>query len=234
MAYNRRPRRQGVVYGPPRAEGGSENGALLGRFIGLGLIALTLGLLGVGVVAFLGDRDSPAATPGRSAGVAASISFLPPTLEPSVAATLPLSTPSSSALASGSPTPTEPAPSLTPPPVQEGPGFVTFGTMADEELRITDPRTTFTAQEQVVWSAYLTRPADSAELRIQIVKADPEATNGEREVANEAVTPIVEDGQIFQRRFRPRGLLDGPGIYTVRYLLGEEILSQGALQVIRA
>jgi hypothetical protein len=206
---------------------------LLGRFIGLGLIALTLGLLGVGVVAFLGDRNAPASTPGRSAVVAASISFLPPTPEPSVAVTLPPSTPSPSIVASPTAASSEPAPSLTPPPVQEGPGFVTFGTTADEELRITDPRTTFTTQEQVVWSAYLTRPVDSADLRVQIVKADPDAPNGELEVVNEGVSPVVEDAQIFQRRFRPRGLLEGPGFYTVRYILGPETLSQGTLQVIR-
>ena len=233
VAYNRRPRRQGVVYGPPRPEGTSENGVLLGRFLGLGLIALTLGLIGVGIVAFL-DRQEPSATPARSAAVAASISFLPPTPAPTVATTLP---PSTSA-PTETPTletavPSGPAPSLTPPPVLEGQGFVTFGTQADEELRIIDPRTTFTLQEQVVWSAYLTRPADSSELRIKIVKADDAAPNGEREVVDDEVEPVVEDGQIFQRRFRPNRLLDGVGIYTVRYVAGEEILAQGTIQVTR-
>jgi hypothetical protein len=236
VAYNRRPRRQGVVYGPPRSDGSNENGELLGRFLGLGLIALTLGLLGVGIVAFLGDRNSPAATPGRSAIVAASISFLPSTPPPpSVAVTLAPSTPSPAAsVPAESAQPTGPAPSLTPPPVQEGQGFVTFGTQADEELRIIDPRTTFTLQEQVVWSAYLTRPADSSELRIQIVKADEAAPNGERVVVDSEVTPNVTGAQIFQRRFRARGLLEGTGVYTVRYVAGDEILSQGTLLVARA
>ncbi|HUR16240.1 MAG TPA: hypothetical protein VMZ33_03045 [Candidatus Limnocylindrales bacterium] len=233
MAYNRRPRRQGVVYGPPRPEGTSENGVLFGRFLGLGLIALTLGLLGVGIVAFL-DRQNPSATPGRSAVVAASVSFLPPTIAPSGATTLPPATPTPLVTPTGeTPTPTGPAPSTTPLPVQEGPGFVTFGTQADEELRITDPRTTFTMQEQVVWSAYLTRPADSSTLRIQIAKADDSTPNGERQVVDAEVTPEVVDGQIFQRRFRPNRLLDGAGVYIVRYVAGTEILAQGTIQVTR-
>ncbi len=234
VSYNR-PRRPGVVYGPPRSEGASENGVLLGRFLGLGLIALTLGLLGVGIVAFL-DRQEPAATPGRSAVVAASVSFLPPTIAPSVAVTLSPSTPSpgvATPAATETPTATGPAPELTPPPVQEGQGFVTFGTQADEELRIIDPRTTFANQEQVVWSAYLTRPADSAELRIQIAKADDTAPDGEVQVVDSGVTPAVTGGQIFQRRFRPRGLLEGPGLYTVRYVAGTDILAQGTILVTR-
>ena len=169
MAYNRRPRRQGVVYGPPRPEGTSGNGVLLGRFLGLGLVALTLGLLGVGVVAFL-ERQAPAATPARSAVVAASVSFLPPSPAPSVATTLAPATATPLETAPvATPVPSGPVPDVTPPPVQVGQGFVTFGTQADEELRIIDPRTAFTLQEQVVWSAYLTRPADSSELRIRIV-----------------------------------------------------------------
>ena len=233
MAYNRRPRRQGVVYGPPRAEGTSENGVLLGRFLGLGLIALTLGLLGVGIVAFL-DRQAPSATPGRSAVVAASVSFLPPTLAPSVATTLAPSTPTPlESPGAETPVPSGPGPSTTPPPIQEGQGFVTFGTQADEELRIIDPRTTFTLQEQVVWSAYLSRSADSSELRIQIAKADASAPNGERQIVESEVTPEVTAGQIFQRRFRPNRLLDGAGIYVVRYVAGTEILAHGTIEVTR-
>ena len=102
---------------------------------------------------------------------------------------------------------------------------MTFGTRADDDLNILDPRTSFTSEERIAWSAYLIDAVDSATVRALVIKADPEAPGGERLVVDEGVTPATT-AQIFVRRIRPR-FLEGPGFYTVRYVRGERLLAEG-------
>jgi len=226
VAYNRRqPRRQGVRYGPPREKPRySESGVLIGRFLGLGILLLVLGVLAAGALAFMGDRPAAPSTSSR-------------TITPS-ATTRPATTPT--ALPSANPpisppatTPTVPTPGATsvPPLVQIGEGYVTFGTRDDDQLHILDPRSVFAMDERIVWSAFLTERADSAELRIHILKIDPAVVGGERLIVDEEVTPLVINAQIFSRRLRPQALLDGPGVYVVRYLRGTDLLSEGYLEI---
>lgn len=227
VAYNRRQqRRQGIVYGPPREKGRySDNGVLIGRFLGLGILLLTLGVLAAGAVAFMGDRGAtPSSTPTRSAPVAFATVSVPTTGPTSNPTAQPTITPSSST------NPTV-APTSVPPLVQIGEGFVTFGTRRDDQLHITDPRSTFSLDERIVWSAFLTARADSLDLRIRILKMDNTAIGGERLILETEVTPLVRDAQIFQDRIRPQAVLDGPGVYVVRYLLGEDVLSEGFLEI---
>lgn len=230
VAYNRRQqRRQGIVYGPPRGrERYSDNGVLIGRFLGLGILLLTLGVLAAGALAFVGDRSGPSSTPGRSSGVGASGSPSAASSAPSPAATPTIAPPF------GTPAPWSPVPSVVPtavaPLVQVGAGYVTFGTHIDDQLHITDPRATFSLDERIVWSAYLTEPADAVDLHIQIVKKDSAAVGGERLILDEAVTPLVRNAQVLQLRLKPR-LLDGPGIYIVRYLKGTDALAEGGVQI---
>lgn len=226
MAYNRRQqRRQGIVYGPPRERARySDNGVLIGRLLGLGILLLTLGVLAAGAVAFMGDRvASPSSTPARSPAGAASTSA--PATIPASPTALPTPTPGGS-----SPLPTV-APTSVPPLVQIGEGFVTFGTRTDDQLHIVDPRSTFRIGERVAWSAFLIAPADSIDLRIRILKMDSTAIGGERLISEWAVTRLVRDAQIFERRIRPQGVLDGPGLYVVRYLRGEDVMSEGFLEI---
>jgi hypothetical protein len=124
-----------------------------------------------------------------------------------------------------------PSPTNVPPLVQIGEGFVTFGTRADDQLRIEDPRSVFHAGERIVWSAYLTERADSAELRIQISKLDSAEVSGERLISDSAVTPDVRNAQIFQSRIRPQNGLDGPGVYVVRYVRGTDVLAEGFVEI---
>jgi len=227
VAYNRRQqRRQGIVYGPPREKGRySDNGVLIGRFLGLGILLLTLGVLAAGAVAFMGDRGAiPSSSPGRSAPVAVATASLPtnqPTLNPTTGPTV---------APSGSTTPTV-APTSVPPLVQIGEGFVTFGTRSDDQLHIIDPRSTFGLDERIVWSAFLTQRADSLDLRIRILKMDATVIGGERLILETEVTPLVRGAQIFESSIRPQAALDGPGVYVVRYLLGEDVLSEGFMEV---
>jgi hypothetical protein len=122
-------------------------------------------------------------------------------------------------------------PTLVPPVVQVGPGFVTFGTRADATLHVLDPRATFAANERITWSAFLTARADSSELRLKIFKLDPAAVGGETPISDDEVSPLVRNAQIFQHRLRPDAELQGPGIYVVRYLRGIELMSEGYFQV---
>jgi hypothetical protein len=228
VASNRRqpPRRQGIRYGPPREKARfSDNGVLIGRLLGLGILLLTIGVLAAGALAFM--RESPAATasPRRTTSVAASSSGPSATPVPTLRAT---ATPAATAPPSGSPTP---LPTNPPPLVQIGEGYVTFGTRADNSLHIVDPKSVFRINERIVWSAFLSERADSLDLLLRISKMDSSQIGGELVISEAPVTPLVRNAQLFQNRIRPGSDLDGPGIYAVRYLRGEEIMSEGFLEI---
>ena len=232
VAYNRRqpPRRQGIRYGPSREKARfSDNGVLIGRFLGLGILLLTIGVLAAGALAFMRDSPSPTSTPGRSAFVAFSPSPLPP------ATVFPSATPTVVPTAAETvvPASTLPSPAATnqPPLVQIGEGFVTFGTRADNSLHIIDPKSVFRLNERIVWSAFLSERADSVDLLIRTSKIDPAAVGGERVLSEAPVTPLVRNAQLFQNCLRASNALEGPGLYAIRYIRGEEILSEGFLEI---
>jgi len=229
VANNRRqpPRRQGIRYGPPRERARfSDNGVLIGRLLGLVILLLTVGVLAAGALAFM--RDSPAATasPPRTTFVPFSPSAAPSATP--IATPLATATPAGSPVPSGTPTalPTNP-----PPLVQIGEGYVTFGTRADDTLHIVDPKSVFKLNERIVWSAFLSERADSVDLLVRISKMDPTQIGGERVISDTPVTPLVRNAQIFQNRIRPGQSLDGPGLYAVRYLRGEDVLAEGFLEI---
>jgi hypothetical protein len=112
-----------------------------------------------------------------------------------------------------------------------GPGFVTFGTNADNQLHVTDPKTVFAIDEPMVWSAYLTDLADSSDLRIRILKLDAGQPSGQLLVREDEVKPEATGAQIFFRRLRPIGTTSGPGLYTIQYLRGDQVLATGSLLV---
>ncbi len=225
MTSNRRQqRRPGVVYGPPRGREPSGSGFVIGRLLGLALLVLTLGLLAVGVLAFMGNRGGPARSPARSSFAGAS-----PTNGPTPLPTEIVALPS---LAS-TPSPVGPSesPTTAPPNVEIGLGFVTFGTRTDGQAHIVDPRATFARNERITWSAFLTAPANSVDLRLQIYKQDPAAVGGEVQILDSAVQPVVVHAQLLEHRIRPDVALQGQGIYVVRYVRGTELMSEGYFQV---
>jgi hypothetical protein len=237
----RRPRRQGVVYGPVQAREGYEASSLIGRILGMLVVAAAVGVLAVGALTFLGDGanvggpavtsptptalavDSPPPSPPPAAPTA------PPTPQP---ATVP---PAETPTAMPSPVDgASPPPEATAAPVgldvREGPGYVTFGTQNNSNLRITDAGTSFGPSQRITWSAHLTERANSADLRIETSKVDPE-TGAEEVVLEEEVRPRVSGAQIFLRRLRPDRVLDGPGVYVVRYLRGDTVMAEGSFEV---
>lgn len=225
---NRQQRRQGVVYGPVRQDGPrSSAGAFIGRILGIVVLILATGLLAFGAIAFVGGQN---ATPSPRPPVAVvvpsilpSLSALPTTIR-TPGATASDAGPSPSADASDGPLP-------TPPLIGVGPGFVTFGTKTDRELKIIDPRTSFTSDERITWSAYLIDPAEAESLRVLVVKSEESAPGGERLIVDELVESQLSPAQIYVRRIRPERLLDGPGLYIVRYLRGDRLLAEGQFLV---
>jgi hypothetical protein len=208
----------------------------MGSLLGVLVVVVTVGLLGFALVILLqGRTDAPLAPlPSRSPDVSAgasSVAVATPSLgpsDPAPSATVPALTPAASAPASAGPTP---PPTPFTPQVLVGPGYVTFGTTADSQLLITDARATFAPDERMAWSAQLTERAGSAELRIHVLKLDPEAPDGQRLLRSDPVRPRVSDAQVFLSRVRVSAITDGPGLYTVRYVRGTEILSEGSFLV---
>lgn len=218
-------RRQGVIYGPPRpSDDGHDSGTFIGRLLGLGIIILAMTVLAAGALAFL---NSPTASPRRPSPSPAPLASTTPsaTFSPEASASIapgsPSAGPSASAIAPS------PSPSVLVPEVNVGPGFVTFGTRSGENVTIADPRASFVMADTIRWSAYLSEPADSVDLRVRVLKLDPEAENGERLISDAGVRPRVNGAERFGRRINPAQVLDGPGIYVVRYVRGDTLMSEG-------
>ena len=215
---NRVPRRQGVIYGPPRPE--REEGAnseLIGRVLGIGMVALALAVLGGAIV--LVNRP-PGPTPTRGVG---------PTASPPASATvLPSTLPTS-----GLPTPI-PTPVATPfvPVVQVGPGFVTFGTEFNADGTIADPRALFVPSDRIAWSGYLTEATDSADLTVRLYKLDDSVPGGLRLLSEgEARTRVGDRLHYTRSDVNPNRALDGPGVYLVRYLRTDIVLAEGYFEL---
>lgn len=215
---NRLPRRQGVIYGPPRPSDDGAGGALVGRLVGLGMVGLALAVLAGAVM--LVNRP-PAATPTRQVGPTASPAPASPSAAPSVQ-------PSASA---GSPSP---VPSASPfvPTVHVGPGFVTFGTHLKSDMTVADPRASFVPSDRIAWSAFLSEAADAADVTAHLYKLDQAALNGERLLSEGGARPKINNSDHFTRSgIRPGRDLDGPGIYLVRYTKGDVVLAEGYFEL---
>ena len=227
------------MYGPVRPSGPRDRGRILGNVLGLLVVVITVGVLGSAIYILLQERSGPPApssTPTPAATAGASPTDGPTSAPTATAIALVSPAPTSSAPTIAPPlaatdAPTTPAPTISVPAVQIGPGFITFGTTADASLHVTDPRSTFAIDQPMVWSAYLTETANAADLRIRILKLDPTAPNGQTLIREDPVTPNVHNVRIFFRRIHPIGATGGPGLYTVQYVRGDQILSQGSFLI---
>lgn len=230
------------MYGPVRPSGPRDRGRILGNVLGLLVVVITVGVLGSAIYILLQERSAPpppsstptpAATAGASPTDAATpggptptsialVSPVPPSSAPTIAPTLPATE-----------APITPAPTISVPAVQIGPGFITFGTTSDASLHVTDPRSTFAIDQPMVWSAYLSETADAADLRIRILKLDPSAPDGQTLIREDPVTPNVQNVRIFFRRLHPIGATGGAGLYTIQYVRGDQILAQGSFVILQ-
>ena len=129
------------------------------------------------------------------------------------------------------PTPT-PSPSQFAVTVEIGPGFVTFGTQLNPDRTIADPRATFMVSDRISWSGQMTEAVDSADVTVRLFILDDSAPNGERLLSEGAAQPKGTAQTFFTRdRLSPAHALDGPGIYLVRYVKGEQVLAEGYFQL---
>ena len=200
---------------------------MLGRVLGMLIVLGAVAVLGVGALNLVGgDGGPPAASASPTAGAVVNSprSFSPTPLAPSPSPSLPPS-PDFSPSPEPSPEPTAFAVE-----VREGPGYVTFGTQSDSNLRITDPRTTFQVDERITLSAQLTEPTGSAQMTIFFFRYDPE-TDEEELVTEQRVRPRVASASTFLRNLRASNALDGPGIYVMRYMRGDDVMSEGWFEV---
>lgn len=216
---NRVPRRQGVSYGPPRPEPEEgANGALIGRVLGIGMVALALAVL---AGAFVLVNRPPGPTPTRQVGPTASPPVQSPSALPSTESTPDLPTP-----------PPTPIPTPFVPIVQVGPGFVTFGTEFDAEGNIADPRALFVPSDRIAWSGYLTEATDVADLTVRLYKLDDSVPGGLRLLSEgEARTRVGDRLHYTRSDVNPNRALDGPGIYLVRYLRTDIVLAEGYFEL---
>ena len=218
---NRVPRRQGVIYGPPRPSGGAGS-ALIGRLVGLGMVGLALAVL-VGAVVLI--NRPPVATPTHQFGPTATPAPQSPSAAPSG---------QPSGQPSASPSSPSPAPTASPfvPTVQVGPGFVTFGTQLKRDMTIADPRASFAPSDRIAWSAFLTEASNAADVTARLYKLDSAAPGGERLLSEGGARPRISNSLHFTRSgIRPGRDLDGPGIYLVRYFKGDVVLAEGYFEL---
>jgi hypothetical protein len=232
---NRDRPRQGLVYGPVRPSGPRDRGRIVGNLLGLLVVVVTISVLGLAVYFFLLDNSAP--PPGATGTPAASVESGAPSAAPG--ATQSAAADATPVPSANGPAPSEapsgaaitPGPTLFVPTVMQGPGFVTFGTNVDAQLHVTDPKTTFGVDEPMVWSAYLTEPANSADMRIRILKLDASQPSGQLLVREDLVKPDATGVQIFFRRLRAIGATEGTGLFTIEYVKGDQILSTGSFLV---
>jgi hypothetical protein len=99
-------------------------------------------------------------------------------------------------------------------------------------MTVADPRASFEPSDRIAWSAFLTQAADAADVTARLYKLDSAAPNGERLLSEGGARPSIKDSDHFTRSgIRPGRDLDGPGIYLVRYLKGDTVLSEGYFEL---
>jgi hypothetical protein len=238
---NRDRHRQGLVYGPVRQSGPRDRGRIVGNLLGLLVVVVTVSVLALAIYFVIQARGvatvPPAATATPVAATAEPSSSASPTQPaaptqssaPVASSTLPTTAPPPTVVATQAPL--TPGPTLFVPQVMIGPGYITFGTIGDTQYRVVDPGTTFAVDQQMVWSAYLTRTANSDDLRVRILKMDATQPSGQLLVREEPVTPRSTNAQIFFRHVRALGATAGTGLFTVEYLLGDEVLALGSFLI---
>ncbi|MDP8905346.1 MAG: hypothetical protein M3N29_08525 [Chloroflexota bacterium] len=221
----RLPRRQGVVYGPlpprdPRAESGGVLGRILGGIVVLGAVAV-LTVVGFSFVA----REGPPA-PTSPSPTAIGQASPTPTARPT-----PRPTPTATQTASPEATP-QPTPTPFPVEVREGPGHITFGSnYATNPGRIVEPSASFPPSGRFAWIAHIGGRAGTTQLVIEVHQIDP--SDGSETLTYQEDYSFRDAGaRRFLRRVKDIGaLVDGPGLYVMRYVIDGETRAEGYFRV---
>jgi len=220
MTTPRRPRRQGVVYGPP-TRNSSDGVPVVGRLIGALIVVGAIVVLLVGALAVIGS--GPAAGPATSP-----TPTRPGLLSPSPSATLrPTSTPV--------PTPT-PSPSGSPTPsplavvLVEGPGKITFASDYTGNFELVDPHVEFGMSDVIAWQANIGDPVGRVRVNFDIYRVDP-ATMAETNVHSGSFVGQNANAKFYYAKAPVNREVDAPGVYVMRYSVDGEIIAEGYFRV---
>lgn len=219
----------------PRDATRSGAGMLIGQALGLVVVVAAVAVLGVGALSLIGDDGGVAGASPSPTSVATSRPTALPTARRTLAPPSAASSPTTAPAASFAPAPSfGPLQTAGTTPfalqIQVGPGYVTFGTQRESNLRITNPGTHFAIDERILWSAALSEPTDTWLIRSTVFKVD--LANGTEQLVDERGEKArVELAELVSSSLVPRERLDGPGIYVMRYFRGGQLLSEGYFQV---
>jgi hypothetical protein len=215
----RRPRRQGVTYGPPTLHGGSEGSPLVGRLIGFVIVIGAVVALLVGALAVIGRGPdaAPATTPTRTPPAVAS---------PSPSATVrPTPTPTRTATPTATPSPTPFAIELV-----EGPGKITFAKNYTSDFKLIEPHVDFAVGDQIAWRADIGEPVGRVRVDFDIFRVDP-VTLAETNVHSGSFVGRNSNSRYYYAKAPVNREVDGPGIYVMRYSVDGETISEGYFRV---
>jgi hypothetical protein len=221
MTGSRRPRRQGVVYGPPTRNSSDGAVPIVGRLIGALIVVGAIVVLLVGALAVIGS--GPDAAPATSP-----TATLPGLLSPSPSATrrptpTPLPTPTQSP--SGSPTPSPIAVVLV-----EGPGKITFASDYTANFDLVDPHVEFTMNDVIAWQANIGDPVGRVRVNFDIYRVDP-ATMAETNVHAGSFVGQNANAKFYYAKAPVDREVDAPGVYVMRYSVDGEIIAEGYFRV---
>jgi hypothetical protein len=213
-------------------EGGPEGG-FVGRILGMLIVLGAVAVLSVGALNFvggLGADGTPRPTgPAPTLVAVGSPSPGPAPISPtSPPATLaPIATPPPTA----QPEPTADAPEGTPfvVDVEEGRGHITFGTGRGGDLRVANPRASFELGERPFYSAQLRETSLTDRIRIEVRRYDP-GEGGETAVAELNLATNLPRVHTVRQRL-DTSALDGPGVYVMRFVAGDDVQAEGWFEV---
>jgi hypothetical protein len=220
MTMPRRPRRQGVVYGPPSFRRQPDASTAFGRLIGAIVVIGSLLALLVGALAVIGSGGRPLVTPKPTLAALASPS-------PMATAALPTPAPTPTPTAQPSPTPTA-SPFLV--ELVEGPGKITFAESYTKSLKLVNTTVDFSTTGPIAWRANVGQPLGTGPVDFTVSLVDT-TTGAETTTYHETFTPSNGSAVLYYSHSRVERLTSGPGIYVMRYVDNGTVVSEGYFRV---
>jgi hypothetical protein len=221
MTVSRRPRRQGVVYGPPSFRRPPDNATVLGRLIGAIVVIGSFVALLVGALAVIGSGANHA----QSTPTPTLVALASPSTTPTLAIATPIRTPSPTPAPSASPSATPFAVVLV-----DGPGKITFASDYDASLNLISPHVEFSINDNMAWRANIGQPVGKVKVDFNVYRVDT-ATMAETVVHTNSFIGQNANAVLYYAKAPVSHEVDGPGIFVMRYSVNGTVISEGYFQV---
>lgn len=228
MTMPRRPRRQGVVYGPSSFRRQPDSATVLGRLIGAIVVIGSFIALLVGALSVIGGSGSGSGGGNNrplSSPTPTLVALASPSATPSLAVVTPAPTPSPSPTAAASPSPTPFAVELV-----DGPGNITFASDYDTQLNLIDPHVEFSINDNMAWRANIGQPVGRVKVDFNVYRVDT-TTMAESVVHTNSFVGKNANALFYYAKAPVSHEVDGPGIFVMRYSLNGTVISQGYFKV---